>query len=87
MTLSSLRTKVTGEISHPLATNLVAFVCGVNSPRVLPRGTYAASEHEVELLGLGNLIATIGICDLVLAAELAQFWTRVVVELQRHDHE
>jgi len=37
------------------------------SPRVLPRRSDAAGEHEVKLLGFGDLVVSVWISDVILA--------------------
>lgn len=49
---------------------------------MLPSGTNATSEHKVELLRLCNFIIGIRIPDVEFSAEVAQFWTRIIIQLQ-----
>lgn len=51
---------------------------------MLPRGANARREHEVEQLRLRDLISSVRIHNLVLGAQLTEFWTRIVVELIKH---
>lgn len=48
---------------------------------MLSSGTDATGEHEIKLLRLAYLIPSVGICDLVLLAKLAELGTSVVVQL------
>lgn len=52
-----------------------------NLPWVLSGGTNASREHEVEWLWLGNFIASFWVDNFVIAAQLTEFWTGVVVNL------
>lgn len=51
------------------------------APWMLTSRPNARQEHEIELLGLRDLIARVRVRDLVITAQLTQLWTRVVVEL------
>ena len=48
---------------------------------MLASGANAALEHEVELLGLADFIASVGVGDLVFPAKLAKVGARIVVKL------
>ena len=49
---------------------------------MLTSRTNTTGEHKIKLLWLANLISSVGICDLVLLAQLAELGTRIVVELE-----
>ena len=46
---------------------------------MLAGGSDAAGEHEVEELGLADLVTRVGIHDRMLPAELAELRSRVVI--------
>lgn len=44
--------------------------------------TNATGEHEVKLLGFGNLVASGGVSDLVGPAKPPEFFPGIVIELE-----
>lgn len=54
-----------------------------NLPWVLAGGTNTSREHEVEGLRLCNFTASLWVDNLVIATQLTEFRTRIVVDLFR----